>query len=279
MLSVEKARIPGRESFSDSQCENGLASPAGPNDAGDVVVASGLGRRFGRRWALVDVDLRLARGRALMVVGHNGSGKSTLLRLLSTALRADRGSLRIDGLDSRLQTAELRKRVAFLGHHSNTYEAMTALQNIAVCARLLGQTPDRQAILALLGRVGLARRADDSISTFSSGMRKRIAFARLLLQLDGLPGTTPGTRASVVMLDEPYGQLDSQGACFVDDLIRSLKDRGLTILVATHLLNRGGSICDDAILLDHGRVRWAGPAGSVPDEAGPGRLPDLSRGA
>lgn len=252
-------------------------TPTGSEQDGprDAVIASGLSRRFGRRWALVNVDLRVPRGRALMIAGHNGSGKSTLLRVLSTALRADRGNIRIEGFDSRRQTAELRKRIALLGHHSNTYDAMTAHQNIAVCADMMGLPSSREAVVALLDRVGLAHRADDSINTFSAGMRKRIAFARLLLQVDGLDGTEPATRASVVMLDEPYGQLDPQGFRFVDDLIGSLKDRGVTLLIATHLLDRGGWVCDDGIVLDNGRVSWEGPSADLLEKGGldPMRVP------
>ena len=241
----------------------------------DAVIASGLSRRFGRRWALVNVDLRVPRGRALMIAGHNGSGKSTLLRVLSTALRADRGNILVEGFDSRRQTAQLRKRIALLGHHSNTYEAMTAYQNIAVCAGMMGLPSSRDAVVALLDRVGLAHRADDSIHAFSAGMRKRIAFARLLLQVDGLDGAEPTTRASVVMLDEPYGQLDPQGFRFVDDLIGSLKERGVTLLIATHLLDRGGWVCDDGIVLDNGRIRWEGPSAKLLKEGGldPMRVP------
>ena len=242
----------------------------------DAVVVSNLSRRFGRRWALINVDLSVPRGRALMIAGHNGSGKSTLLRVLSTAIRADRGNVLIEGFDTRRQADEVRRRIALLGHYSNTYEAMTAYQNLAVAASMLGVRSDRSAMVSLLDRVGLAHRVDDPVSSFSAGMRKRIAFARLLLQVDGIEGSIPTTRASVVMLDEPYGQLDPQGFHFVDDLILSLKDRGLTILIATHLLDRGGSLCDDGVVLQNGRVSWEGRSADLHREGGldPIRVPE-----
>jgi len=216
------------------------------------------------------------RGRALMIAGHNGSGKSTLLRVLSTAIRADRGNVLIEGFDSRRQVEDVRRRIALLGHYSNTYDAMTAYQNIAVCAGMMDLKADRDGIVALLDRVGLAHRADDPVSSFSAGMRKRIAFARLLLQMDGLGGSAPAIPASVVMLDEPYGQLDPQGFRFVDELILSMKDRGVTLLMATHLLDRGGSLCDDGVVLQNGRVAWEGRSADLHRKGGldPIRVPE-----
>lgn len=235
----------------------------------------GVSRRYGRRWALANVDLDVPAGRAVMIAGHNGSGKSTLLRVISTALRADRGSILIEGLDARREIEEVRRRVALLGHYSNTYEAMSALQNLAVSARILGAGARREDLEPVLDRVGLEGRGDDVVTSFSAGMRKRLSFARLLLQMDDL-GSSTAPRASVVLLDEPYGQLDPQGFRFVDDLILDLKARGTTILVATHLLDRGGWLCDEGIVLDHGRVVWSGPSAELRKESGldPIRVPE-----
>ena len=239
--------------------------------------AQGVSRRFGRRWALANVDLEVAKGRALMVAGHNGSGKSTLLRVISTALRANRGRVLVDGFDARSDLEEVRRRVALLGHFSNTYEAMSAFQNLSVVARLLGYTGSREEVIEILERVGLADRADDPVSSFSAGMRKRVAIARLLLQVDGPAGSDENvTKAGIVLLDEPYGQLDPQGFRFVDDLILSLKERGTTLLLATHLLDRGGSLCDDGMVLANGRVVWSGGSKDLRQESGlePIRVPE-----
>ncbi len=237
----------------------------------------GISRRFGRRWALANVNLEVAKGRALMVAGHNGSGKSTLLRVIATALRANRGRVLVDGFDARLDLEEVRRRVALLGHFSNTYEAMSAFQNLSVVARLLGYTGSREEVIEILERVGLADRADDPISTFSAGMRKRVAIARLLLQVDGPAGCDENvTKAGIVLLDEPYGQLDPQGFRFVDDLILSLKERGTTLILATHLLDRGGWLCDEGMVLANGRVVWSGSSKDLRQESGlePIRVPE-----
>src|SRR5512145_699506 len=95
-----------------------------PGTGSWAIDASGLGRRYGRRWALAEVSLAVPPGWRLMVTGRNGSGKSTLLRVLATAARADRGTARVAGHDIRSERAEVRRRVALLGHESCLYDAL-----------------------------------------------------------------------------------------------------------------------------------------------------------
>jgi heme exporter protein A len=220
-----------------------------------AVEASGLGRRYGPRWALADVSLAVARGTRLLVTGRNGSGKSTLLRVLATAARADRGTARVAGHDIRTQRAEVRRRIALLDHQSGHYDALSARQNLEVSAGFLGgqasgRVPD------LLRTVGLAERAEDPVSTFSAGMRKRLALARALLQ-----------EAEVYLLDEPYGELDPAGFRLLDATLDELRAKGATVLLASHLLERGRAGCDEAIVLEQGRLVWSGPAAEVRDMA------------
>lgn len=239
-------------------------------DAGSVpaVRTKGLCRRYGRRWALVNLDLSFEPGRSVMIAGRNGSGKTTLLRVISTAIRPDRGRVLVEGRDVRWRKERIRRRLALLGHYSNTYDALTALQNLTVAARIAGVPIDRDALMGLLDRVGLGKRWDDSVSTFSAGMRKRIAFAKLLLQTDPIGPNDHSEKASIVLLDEPYGQLDPPGFRFVDDLMHSFKKRGMTLLLATHLLDRGSWLCDDGIVLESGQLLWSGSAADLPTKSG-----------
>jgi heme exporter protein A len=217
-----------------------------------AIDAIGLSRRYGRRWALADVGFRLPAGAMLLLAGRNGSGKSTLLRLLATAIRPDHGRATVAGHDlSELES--VRRAVCLLGHHSYSYESLSARENLAVAARMIGADASPEAIDLVLERVGLAGRGADVISTFSAGMRKRVAFGRILMQ-----------PAEVILLDEPYGQLDPAGFAFVDQLIDSLRSEGRTIVVATHLLERGAELADYALILDEGRLRWSGRASGLP---------------
>jgi heme exporter protein A len=218
-----------------------------------AVEATGLCRRYGRRWALWDVGFSVERGGRVMLTGRNGSGKSTLLRVLATALHADRGSARVLGHDVRSERDQVRRRTALLSHHSYLYESLSARENLEVWARFLDRGGARPAPLQVLDQVGLAARADDPVASFSAGMRKRLSLARVLLQ-----------EPEVVLLDEPYGELDPAGFALVDGLMEVLRARGATVLMATHLLERGRALCEQALALEGGRLTYAGPASSLP---------------
>ena len=217
-----------------------------------AVETEGLSRRYGRRWALADVSLTVPAGAVVMLAGRNGSGKSTLLRVLATALRPDHGRALVAGHDLRREREAIRRKVALLAHHSYLYEALTARENLAVAASFLGRPADP----ALLARVGLASRADDPVASFSAGMRKRLALARGLLQ-----------QAELVVLDEPYGELDPPGFELLDGAIAELKARGATVVMATHLVERGRQLCERALLLEDGRLAWSGAASAMPAPA------------
>lgn len=204
------------------------------------IAVQNVARRYGRRWALADVSFRVESGEVLMVAGHNGSGKSTLFRVLATAIRPDRGSVTMGGLDAVRDRDALRQSVALLSHASYLYDSLTARENLDVVARFLG---DAAAVDAHLERVGLARRADDAVATFSAGMRKRLSIARVLLQ-----------RPRVVLLDEPYGQLDPEGFALIDDLVLELKRGGATVLMATHQVEHVAALADRTITLAEGRL-------------------------
>jgi heme exporter protein A len=213
-----------------------------PSPNPPVIRAERLARRQGGRWALRGVDLVVEPGRVLMVCGSNGAGKTTLIRLLGTALTPTAGSLRLFG-----QAPEaVRARVAMLSHADHHYDDLTARENLAIAAGL--GKPGRP-VAEVLEQVGLAARADDVVRTFSAGMRKRLAFARLLWK-----------EADLVLLDEPYAGLDPAGGRFVDGLFAGWRARGATVVVSTHQVDRGAALADDAVLLEAGRVSWAGKA-------------------
>lgn len=211
-----------------------------------------LARRYGRRWALVDVSLQVRRGEVLAVAGRNGSGKSTLFRVLSTVIRSDGGGGRVLGFDLARGRQDIRKASALLSHYTYLYESLTARENLYVFANFLGKGSTADALAPLLERVGLGSRSEDRVSTFSAGMRKRLSFARILMQ-----------EPELVMLDEPYGQLDPPGFALVDHVVRELRNRGVTVLIATHQLERGSKLADRGMVLEAGRLLWTGPAAEI----------------
>ena len=209
-----------------------------------------LARRYGHRWALSDVSFQVPAGTVMMVAGRNGAGKSTLFRVLSTAIRPDAGKATIGGFDVVRHREDVRKQTALLAHQNYLYESLTAKENLQIVADHMGVR--RNGVGALLEQVALAPRANDVISTFSAGMRKRLSFARVLLQ-----------QPRVVLLDEPYGALDPPGFDLVDQVILDLKQKGTTILMATHQWERSAKLADVALILEAGKVHWQGAAGEA----------------
>jgi heme exporter protein A len=207
-----------------------------------AVAASNLARRYGRRWALADVSFQLARGAVMMVSGRNGSGKTTLLRILSTAIHPDAGNASVGGYDVKTQRDEIRRSSALLSHYSYLYESLSAKENLEIVARFSGATLHSAA--SALDRVGLAERANDPVSTFSAGMRKRLSFARVLLQ-----------KPSIAFLDEPFGQLDPEGFALIEEVVAELKSSGATVMIATHQIERVARIADVHLALENGRVQ------------------------
>jgi heme ABC exporter ATP-binding subunit CcmA len=209
-----------------------------------------LARRYGARWALSGVTMHVPAATAVMVGGRNGAGKSTLLRVLATAIRPDRGTATIGGFDVVRDREDVRRMTALLAHHNYLYESLTARENLHVVADHLRVSRDR--VPPLLEQVGLFPRRDDVVSTFSAGMRKRLSFARVLLQ-----------EPRVVLLDEPYGALDPPGFALVDTVIQELKASGATILMATHQWERAAALCELAVVMEQGKAVWQGPASEV----------------
>jgi heme exporter protein A len=205
-----------------------------------AIEVENVARRYGRRWALAGVSFQAEAGSVVMVAGRNGSGKSTLLRVLATAIRPDAGTARVAGFDVVREREDVRKSTAILSHASYLYNALSARENLTIAARILGTT---SSVDTLLDRVGLLARADDAVATYSAGMRKRLSFARVLLQ-----------DAKVVLLDEPYGQLDPEGFALVDEVVAELKERGVTVVLATHQIEHVTELADQVITLESGRL-------------------------
>ena len=186
-----------------------------------AVELSGLARRYGAAYVLRDVNLNVAEGRTLVLRGGNGAGKTTLLRVLSTRLRPSRGGGRVFGFDLVREAHRVRERVAYLSVFGGAYGALTAKENLAFAARLYGQPVEK--VDGLLGQVGLSDARDRLVRTFSSGMKKRLGVARVLL-----------SNADLWLLDEPYAALDEEGQNLIDALLVNAKADGKTVLMASH---------------------------------------------
>jgi heme exporter protein A len=199
-----------------------------------------VSKRYGARWALVRLSLTVKRGAALLLTGHNGSGKTTLLRVLATAVRPSSGQVQVLGIDTARDAEKVRAQVGLLSHAHFVYEDLSALENLVVLARLLGE-PTSSASSAL-ERVSLSPKDDRPVRTYSAGMRRRLALARLFLK-----------QPAVALLDEPFVELDPSGISELEARIRELRAAGTTLVLATHHIEQGLQLCTDRLHLEQGR--------------------------
>ncbi len=178
-----------------------------------MIVARGLGRSFGAKRVLRDLDLDVADRDLLVVTGPNGSGKSTLLALCAGLLVPTQGELEVN--------AE-RGRIGYLAHEPLVYRELTALENLDLYGRLYHVPERRERIGMLLERYGLWEARRERVAALSRGMQQRLALCRTLLH-----------EPDLLLLDEPYAGLDEEGAELLDAELGGLAGTR-TLLLATH---------------------------------------------
>jgi heme exporter protein A len=214
-----------------------------PAAAPPALALHDVSKRYGRRWALARLTYTLPAGRSLLLTGHNGSGKTTLLRMVATAMSPTAGRVLVLGQDAVAERDTVRRQVALLSHASFLYEDLTAQQNLIIFARLLGMPSPKDVAETFLNKVGLTKRSDSPVRGFSAGMRKRLAIARLLMKAPAL-----------ALLDEPFGELDPSGIQAMETIVSELKASGVTVVLATHLIEQGMALCEERLHLQDGRA-------------------------
>jgi heme exporter protein A len=221
------------------------ARPPAALDFTDIAVEE-VSRSFGRRRALSRVSFRAAQGEILGILGPNGAGKSTLLAILATLLRPTSGRVRYGGV-AETDGAGLRARIGVLGHDLFLYPELTARENLEFFAGLHAVPDPARAAAEALDRAGLGARGDEPVSTFSRGMRQRVALERALIH-----------QPRLLLLDEPFTGLDDASASALVARLRELRQAGAILVVATHDLELADRLLDHALFLRDGR-----PAASI----------------
>jgi len=185
--------------------------------------------------ALSGLDLTVAHGEVVLVAGPNGAGKTTLLNVCGGLVPVARGSAHVLGVDLTGDRAALRHRVGLLGHRNGLYGDLTVSENLTFWSDLVGATPEETA--RSVEAAGLAGRlADVKVTALSAGQRRRTALAVLLIR-----------RAELWLLDEPHAGLDPDGRGELDALIRLAATSGVTVMLASHDLDRSRDLADREI--------------------------------
>lgn len=209
---------------------------------------AGLSKLYGQTIALRAVSLRLGTGQSLALLGANGSGKTTLLKIVAGAFSPSAGTVRVYGHDTRRESRVVRSQTGLVAGETYLYDDLTAEENLRFTLTMAGRTASHSEISQALAAVRLAPHARDRVRSFSSGMKRRLAVARVQM-LD----------PPVILLDEPYNSLDMDGAEMIDAWIRRVTASGGAAVIATHDAQRVMAFADVVVQLDRGMLRYAGP--------------------
>ncbi|HYP39954.1 MAG TPA: ABC transporter ATP-binding protein [Chloroflexia bacterium] len=215
-----------------------------------AITTDGLGRQFGDRWAVKDLDLEIEKGEVFGLLGPNGAGKTTTMRLLTCLIAPTEGTATVCGYDIHRGRTEIRHRLGVMTESPGLYESLSAQQNLEFYAKLydLSSAVAMRQIERYLKLLGLWERRKDPAGTFSKGMKQKLSIARALLH-----------EPPVIILDEPTSALDPEGAKLVRDFIGSLKGEGRTIILCTHNLIEAQSLCDRVAIIKKTLLRVGTP--------------------
>lgn len=220
-----------------------------------VIEARDLTKRYGEARAVDGISFSVAHGEIFGLLGPNGAGKTTTILMMLGLTDVSGGEVRVLGLDPAREPLKVKGRIGYLPDSVGFYDNMTAYENLAYTARLMGidRAERRARIVDALDRVRLHDVANKRVATFSRGMRQRLGLAEILMK-----------RAEIAILDEPTSGLDPQATEELLDMIRDLKAAGVTVLISSHLLDRVQKVCDRVALFQDGKIALLG---TVPELA------------
>jgi ABC-2 type transport system ATP-binding protein len=210
------------------------------------IVAAGLTKRYGELVAVDNLDLELRRGEIFGLLGQNGAGKTTTILMLLGLTEPTGGTARVMGLDPAREALRVKRQVGYLPDSVGFYGDLTGRQNLRYTARLNGLRGEEaeRRIEEALGQVGLTDRADGQADTYSRGMLQRLGIADALIK-----------DPDILILDEPTAAIDPIGVVEILQLLRDLvRERGVTVLLSSHLLTQVQSVCDRVGIFAAGRL-------------------------
>ncbi|WP_339612021.1 ABC transporter ATP-binding protein [uncultured Planktosalinus sp.] len=208
-----------------------------------ILTLEKLTKHFGLIKAVQNLSFTIEKGNVYGILGPNGSGKSTTLGMVLNVLNKTEGSFHwFDGNDS---THNALKKVGAIIERPNFYPFMTASQNLELVCKI--KEVSKEKIDEKLDLVGLLERKNSKFSTFSLGMKQRLAIASALLN-----------DPEILILDEPTNGLDPQGIHQIREIIKKIASGGTTILLASHLLDEVEKVCSHVVILRHGKKLYSG---------------------
>jgi daunorubicin resistance ABC transporter ATP-binding subunit len=218
-----------------------------------MIAAEGVQKSFGSTVALAGIDIAVAPGTVLAVLGRNGAGKTTFVRILATLLAADAGRIEIAGVDVLRDAKVVRGLIGLAGQFAAVDETLSGRENLELVGRLYGlrRREARARASEVLERLGLVDAGDRLVRTYSGGMRRRLDLGASLVG-----------RPVVLIMDEPSTGLDPRSRMELWSLIDDFVGAGTTLLLTTQYLEEADRLADEVAVIERGRVIASG----TPDE-------------
>ncbi len=214
-----------------------------------------LGKTYdGERWAVRGLTLTIPSGSIVGLIGPNGAGKSTTLRMLATVLAPSTGGILFDGQAPGHDKTELRRQIGFLGDGNPLYKHMSPSEYLRFFGQCFKLSPAELegAIEEMLVTFDLRDKRDTPSGALSKGMRQRLLIARCLLH-----------RPRLLILDEPADGLDPRGRSELRSILAKTRERGVTVLISSHILRELDDLCDQTAILQQGKLVVAGDVADI----------------
>ncbi len=222
-----------------------------------IVQVTGLTKSFKNFTAVKDLSFTVQEGDVYGFLGQNGAGKSTTIRMLLTLIAPTAGKVEIFGHALEQNRNEILRQVGAVIEKPDVYKYLSAYENLKLFARLSGVKVSEAKLMQQLETVGLLERANDTVKTFSQGMKQRLGIAIALVH-----------DPKLIILDEPTNGLDPQGIADIRNLILHVsRDLGKTVIVSSHLLNEIEQVASRILIIDRGRKIMEGNAAEMFDPA------------
>lgn len=208
-----------------------------------IVSVTGLSKQFANLTAVQDLSFSVQEGDVYGFLGQNGAGKSTTIRMLLSLIKPSAGQIRIFGKDLETHRNEILAQVGAVIEKPDVYKYLSAYENLKLFARLSGVKVTEARLMDQLNQVGLLHRAQDTVKTFSQGMKQRLGIAIALVH-----------DPKLIILDEPTNGLDPQGIADIRNLILHLsRDLKKTVIVSSHLLSEIEQVATRVLIIDKGK--------------------------
>lgn len=214
-----------------------------------MIKINDLHKSFGSNEVLKGISKEIKKGEVVAIIGPSGSGKSTFLRCINLLETPNKGDIYIEGqnlTDKKTNIDGIRQKVGMVFQHFNLFPHKTVLENLTLAPmRLRGKTPSeaKEKAMELLGKVGLANKANEYPNRLSGGQKQRIAIARALAM-----------EPHVMLFDEPTSALDPEMVREVLDVMRNLVTEGMTMLIVTHEMGFAKNVANRVFFMDQGTV-------------------------